>query len=209
MTRVHEMVFKYRRTMMDEKQESAPATQSVEELQAILHASYRLMRTPQQLCLFFNTPKSDTVVSVQEGNPNHTTAMNGFQLWHCVYDEKMSKSYSKIRNHDANFLVISIVDAVVNEIMPIIHIFEVKVAVLESLQALDAIKFDTRHVSHTKYQLGKVQKIVRPLLEMVENHLVEEEAFQTVRRRRIQRLEESILFYLYIYIYILVSRHRV
>jgi hypothetical protein len=166
----------------------------VSDLEAILAStSCNIVRKPQQLCVFVNK-KDKNVLSVEEcdvmhhHHPNHATAIDRrteFPLWRSVYSERMEKSHSKIRNHDEQFLVISIVDAVVDDMIPMVEVFEVRVAALKSLQAIQGAAFKTSDVAWTKVQLVKIEKCLSPMLDLVENQLHEQEEFRNVRRHDI------------------------
>ncbi|OQR86634.1 CorA Metal Ion Transporter (MIT) Family [Achlya hypogyna] len=138
-----------------------------------------LMRKPQQLCIFM--ARDNNVLSVQE-DPDvdrNGDVSSCFQLWGAMYNDNMGKPYSKLRNHDAYFLVAAILNAIVDDMRPLIQVFEVKVAVLEALQVLEGTKFDTKLVSHAKKQLVALDKLIRPFLDLIEGPLSDQDHFQS------------------------------
>ncbi|KDO25513.1 hypothetical protein SPRG_20636 [Saprolegnia parasitica CBS 223.65] len=138
------------------------ASQTPETLHGMLKNLRCLMRKPQQLCIFMT--RDDNVLSVQEDADVGDDA--AFQLWGAIYDDNMGKSYSKLRNHNAHFLVIAILNAIVDEMRPLIQVFEVKIAVLEALQGLEGTKFDTK-------------LLIRPFLDLVDGPMSDQPEFQT------------------------------
>ncbi|OQR82005.1 CorA Metal Ion Transporter (MIT) Family [Thraustotheca clavata] len=145
----------------------------IDNLRAMLEKLEQLMRKPQQLCIFMD--KHDNVISVQEENDTDGNA--GFRIWNKIYDNNMSKSYSKIRNHGTNFLVVSLLNAIVDDMIPLVQIFEVIINTLESLQVAQGRDFDTKRIFLAKKQLVVIEKIVRPMLDLVEGQLLEQEEF--------------------------------
>ncbi|KAF0696639.1 Aste57867_12620 [Aphanomyces stellatus] len=128
-----------------------------------------MMRKPQQLCVFVH--KDNHVVSVQE--ESDVDDASGFPLWHLVVRNQMNKSYSKLRNHEASFLVISIVNAVVDEMLPLVMVYEVLLVTMGKLLRIEATKFQTKRLVRAKTNLIALEKIVRPLQDLgeVKNYL--------------------------------------
>ncbi|KAG9401605.1 hypothetical protein AC1031_009465 [Aphanomyces cochlioides] len=151
------------------------ATKAVKrvELTAKLDNMRLLMRRPQQLCVF--VVKGETVVSVQEDSSDDVAS---FALWHSVFKLHMTKSYSKIRNHDAWFLVISILNEVVDEIMPLVMVFETKLKMMGKLLRIERTKFNTKRFTRAKKNLIAIEKIVRPLFDLVEGQLIDQDEFK-------------------------------
>ncbi|OQR94926.1 CorA Metal Ion Transporter (MIT) Family [Achlya hypogyna] len=145
----------------------------VAALETTLGKLERLLRKPQQLCLFLGN-KND-VVSVQEDDDAKD---GGFHLWDTVYDRNMAKSYSKLRNHGSHFLTVSILNAIVDEVIPLVGVFEVVVRALESLQVAQGRDFDNKRIFFAKKQLVVIDKIVRPMLDLVEGQLLEQDEFR-------------------------------
>jgi len=131
---------------------SKKKTQS--EIEGKLQELHSLMTEPQQLSIFC---LKDTVISIEDVS---------LSLWDRVYAH-MEASYSKVRNHGPAFLVYAILDSVVNEMLPLIQIFDVKLKLLEKLLHINSRKFDQKRLTRTKKQLICIQKIVRPILDNV------------------------------------------
>ncbi|RQM25090.1 hypothetical protein B5M09_000214 [Aphanomyces astaci] len=132
-----------------------------------------LMRKPQQLCIFIH--KHGNVISVQEESDVDTVA--GFQLWQSVFNNQMGKSYSKIRNHDAHFLVMSMLNAVADEMRPLVHVMEVQLTTLGKLLRVERTKFNPKRLTKTKKSLLAIDKIVKPLVDLVEGQLMDQDEF--------------------------------
>ncbi|KAF0696641.1 Aste57867_12622 [Aphanomyces stellatus] len=147
----------------------------VETLDGLLHG---LMRPPQQLCLFI-TNDNMHVLSVQDEMDNGHADGAVMPLWHLVYDRNLSKSYSKLRSHgnDASMLVVAIVSAVADEIAPLVAGFDTSLTCLGKLLRLDGVKFDTSRFFRLKKRLAMVDKVVRPLLDLVEDQLLDQPEF--------------------------------
>ncbi|KAG9401604.1 hypothetical protein AC1031_009464 [Aphanomyces cochlioides] len=129
-----------------------------------------LMRKPQQLCVFIC--RGETVLSIQEeADDNEAT---GFPLWQLVFKNQMAKSYSKIRNHESSFLVISILNAVVDEMMPLVSVFEVQLTMLGKVLRAEGIKFNSKRLARAKKNMIALEKIVRPLVDLVDGQLMDE-----------------------------------
>ncbi|KAH9080877.1 hypothetical protein Ae201684P_007963 [Aphanomyces euteiches] len=154
------------------------ATKAVKrvELTAKLDNMRLLMRRPQQLCVF--VVRGETVVSVQEDSSDDVAS---FALWHSVFKLHMTKSYSKIRNHDAWFLVISILNEVVDEIMPLVMVFETKLKMMGKLLRIERTKFNTKRFTRAKKNLIAIEKIVRPLFDLVDGQLIDQDEFKQSR----------------------------
>ncbi|RHY08048.1 hypothetical protein DYB36_002795 [Aphanomyces astaci] len=155
-----------------------PVAATRETLTAKLNELKVMMREPQQLCVF--QTNDGNVLSVQEdvdmeGGSSSATA--AFPLWGLVFDHNMAKSYSKLRSHDGNFLVVSLLNAVVEEIMPLVEVFEAKFDLQGQLLRLEGTKFDTKRFSRAKKQLIAIEKIVRPLLDLVQDQLLDQDEF--------------------------------
>ncbi|OQS00192.1 CorA Metal Ion Transporter (MIT) Family [Thraustotheca clavata] len=148
------------------------------DLHDMLQNLHCLMRKPQQLCIFM--ARNSNILSVQE-NPDfdEDEKESSFKLWSSIYDENMCKSYSKLRNHDHTFLVVAIINAIVDDMRPLIQVFEVKIAILEALQAIEGTKFDTKLISHAKKQLIALDKVTRPFLDLIEGPLYDVNEFRT------------------------------
>ncbi|KDO26325.1 hypothetical protein SPRG_08398 [Saprolegnia parasitica CBS 223.65] len=147
---------------------------NVDDLQATLGKLERLLRKPQQLCVFVNA-KND-VVSIQEDND--ADKVGGFHLWESIYERNMAKSYSKLRNHGPHFLTVAILNAVVDEILPLVEVFDVVVSALEQLQVAQGRDFDSKRIFLAKKQLVVIEKIVRPMLDLVEGQLLDQDEFR-------------------------------
>ncbi|RHY32994.1 hypothetical protein DYB32_002009 [Aphanomyces invadans] len=132
-----------------------------------------LMRKPQQLCIFIH--KHGNVISVQEESDLDDVA--GFPLWQSVFNNQMGKSYSKIRNHDAHFLVVSILNAVAEDMRPVVHVMEVQLTTMGKLLRLERTKFNVKRLTKTKKTLLAIEKIVRPLLDLVDGQLLDQDEF--------------------------------
>ncbi|ETV94486.1 hypothetical protein, variant [Aphanomyces invadans] len=148
------------------------------ELESKLDKLHVLMRQPQQLCVFVSKDKAH-VLSIQEeeeaGAPTETTAR---PLWHVIYDRNLTKSYSKLRNHDATFLVVSILAATVDEMMPLVAVFESTLKMLGKLLRLEGIQFNPKRLARAQKHLVGLEKVVRPMLDLVQDQLLDQDEFR-------------------------------
>ncbi|KAH9149097.1 hypothetical protein AeRB84_007722, partial [Aphanomyces euteiches] len=160
-------VFNKRQALMKDGIIEPPSVESKDSLTAKLNELKIITQVPDQLCVFVNLT-TNNVLSVQADVDNDTSA---FMLWDALFDHNMEKSYSKVRSHDAPFLVVSILNAVVDEILPLVEVFEAKFELQGQLLRLEGIKFDTMRFALAKKQLRALEKIVRPLLDLVQDHL--------------------------------------
>ncbi|RHY36370.1 hypothetical protein DYB38_007845 [Aphanomyces astaci] len=149
-----------------------PGQSKAAALTATLDALDTLLRPPQQLCVFVS---NDHVVSVQEDVD--TIDPSAFRLWDLVVDQTMTKPYSKVRNHSAAFLVVSILNAVVDEMLPLVEVCEPTLNMLGKLVRLQQTAFDPARFARTKKQLIAMDKIIRPLLDLVTDHLTPHDQF--------------------------------
>ncbi|RHY80563.1 hypothetical protein DYB37_003468 [Aphanomyces astaci] len=146
------------------------------EIEAKLDALHVLMRHPQQLCVFVSKDKSH-VLSVQEEETDNALPSSPKPLWHFVFERNLTKSYSKLRNHDASFLVVSILAATVDEMMPLVAVFEATLKMLGKLLRLDGIQFNAKRLARAKKHLIGIEKIVRPMLDLVQDQLLDQDEF--------------------------------
>ncbi|RQM22003.1 hypothetical protein B5M09_009198 [Aphanomyces astaci] len=149
-----------------------PGQSKAAALTTTLDALDTLLRPPQQLCVFVS---NDHVVSVQEDVD--TIDPSAFRLWELVVDQTMTKPYSKVRNHSAAFLVVSILNAVVDEMLPLVEVCEPTLNMLGKLVRLQQTAFDPARLARTKKQLIAMDKIIRPLLDLVTDHLTPHDQF--------------------------------
>ncbi|KAF0696640.1 Aste57867_12621 [Aphanomyces stellatus] len=161
--------------MSYEKARAEGKRQKKLDLEAKLDNLRIIMRKPQQLCIFI--AKDDTVLSVQE--ESDVGDNTNFPLWTLVFRQHMSKSYSKIRTHDAMFLVVSILNAVVDETMPLVQVFESKLRMMGKLLRIEGTKFNIKRLARAKKNLIAIEKIVRPLLDLVDGQLMDHAEFTT------------------------------
>ncbi|KAF0696642.1 Aste57867_12623 [Aphanomyces stellatus] len=172
----------HRQTMFNKRQalvredslQTLPAGLTEAALEAKLDDLKILMREPEQLCIFV-TKANDEVLSVQADVD--TVDASAFALWDAVFDHNMAKSYSKLRTHGASFLVLSLVGAAVDELVPLVEVFEAKFEALGYLVRLQGIKFDVKRLARAKKQLVAIEKIVRPLVDLVADQLLDQDEF--------------------------------
>ncbi|KAF0696644.1 Aste57867_12625 [Aphanomyces stellatus] len=143
-------------------------------LEAKLDGLNGMLSEPEQLCIFV-TKGNDQVLSVQADSD--AANVSAFALWDAIFDHNMAKSYSKLRNHGASFLVMSILNAVVDEMLPLVEVFDAKLKMLGKLLRLERTKFDTKRFARAKKQLIAIEKTVRPLLALVEDQLLDRDEF--------------------------------
>ncbi|RHY27521.1 hypothetical protein DYB32_006719 [Aphanomyces invadans] len=153
-------------------------------LSATLDALDNLLHAPQQISVFVCKDQR-TVVSVQDGAD--TIDGTALPLWDVVFDQTMAKPYSKVRNHSAPFLVVSILNAVVDDMMPLVAVMEPTLKMLGKLVRLEQTKFDPARLARAKKQLIAMEKVTRPILDLVTDQLFDQPEFNQVRRRRRQR----------------------
>ncbi|KAF0696645.1 Aste57867_12626 [Aphanomyces stellatus] len=143
-------------------------------LEAKLDGLKVILAEPEQLCIFV-TKANDQVLSVQADSD--AANVSAFALWDSVFDHNMAKSYSKLRNHGASFLVVSILNAVVDEMAPLVQVFDAKLKMLAKLLRLEGNKFDVKRFARAKKQLVAIEKTVRPLLALVDDQLLDHDEF--------------------------------
>ncbi|KAJ0394016.1 hypothetical protein P43SY_006848 [Pythium insidiosum] len=137
-----------------------------------------VMTSPEQLSVYI---LKDVVISVQE-RPS--------PLWG-VIKARLDTSYSKIRQHGAQFLVYSIVDACVDELTPIVHTLGAKLLMLERLLHLDARHFDLSRLPQTAKQLMGIKRMCKPLNEVIVQ-LVESNDFSAETLRYFRDVQDHI-----------------
>ncbi|ETV94490.1 hypothetical protein, variant [Aphanomyces invadans] len=147
-------------------------------LSATLDALDNLLHAPQQISVFVCKDQR-TVVSVQDGAD--TIDGTALPLWDVVFDQTMAKSYSKVRNHSAPFLVVSILNAVVDDMMPLVAVMEPTLKMLGKLVRLEQTKFDPARLARAKKQLIAMEKVTRPILDLVTDQLFDHAEFNQVR----------------------------
>ncbi|KAF0696643.1 Aste57867_12624 [Aphanomyces stellatus] len=149
-------------------------TAKIAALQTKLDGLKVMVAEPEQLCLFV-TKANNQVLSVQPDSD--VVDETAFALWDAIFDHNMAKSYSKLRNHGASFLVMSILNAVVDEMLPLVEVFDAKLKMLGKLLRLEQTKFDTKRFARAKKQLVGIEKTVRPLLALIEDQLLDQDEF--------------------------------
>ncbi|ETV94487.1 hypothetical protein H310_11806 [Aphanomyces invadans] len=185
---IQECIAEHRRDVFNKRQallkdDGTPTKQqspTKDVLAAKLNELKVMMREPEQLCVFLT--KDGNILSVQEeiDTPSSSATdapSSAFPLWDLVFDHNMAKSYSKLRSHDGNFLVVSLLNAVVEEMMPLVEVFEAKFDFQGQLLRVEGTKFDTKRFSRAKKQLIAIEKTVRPLLDLVQDQLLDQDEF--------------------------------
>lgn len=143
----------YRKTLFRRTKKS-DFDQKVKDLSAKLMDLQDIVMEPQQMSMYI---LKDTVVMVQEVKTD---------LWDIVVD-RMKESYSKLRQSDATFLVYSILDALVDQLSPIMNAYGAQLILLD-LQLLKIPKeFKIRSVQESLRQLTALRRTIKPLEKVV------------------------------------------
>ncbi|KAE8908967.1 hypothetical protein PF005_g8087 [Phytophthora fragariae] len=116
-----------------------------------------VMTVPEQLSLFV---MKGVLISVQTAGTTCST------LWSAL-KQRLSISYSKVRQHSTAFLVYSIMDACVNELSPISQTFGAKLVMLERLMLLEPRYFDLGRIANCSKQVKALQMHCKPLFEII------------------------------------------
>ncbi|KAE9343409.1 hypothetical protein PR003_g8991 [Phytophthora rubi] len=116
-----------------------------------------VMTLPEQLSLFV---MKGVLISVQTAGTTCST------LWSAL-KQRLSISYSKVRQHSTAFLVYSIMDACVNELSPISQTFGAKLVMLERLMLLEPRYFDLGRIANCSKQVKALQMHCKPLFEII------------------------------------------
>ncbi|KAG6610321.1 CorA Metal Ion transporter (MIT) Family [Phytophthora cinnamomi] len=114
-----------------------------------------VMTLPEQLSLFV---MNGVLISVQAARTN--------TLWSAL-KQRLSVSYSKVRQHSTAFLVYTIMDVCVNEISPISQTFGAKLVMLERLMLLEPRHFDLGRIANCSKQIKALQMHCKPLFEII------------------------------------------
>ncbi|GMG17548.1 unnamed protein product [Phytophthora fragariaefolia] len=114
-----------------------------------------VMTLPEQLSLFV---MKGVLISIQ-GAGTRT-------LWSAL-KQRLSVSYSMVRQHSTAFLVYTIMDVCVNELSPISQTFGAKLVMLERLMLLDSRHFDLRRIENCSKQVKALQMHCKPLYEII------------------------------------------
>lgn len=114
----------------------------VPELEARLKqlAIGRVMTLPEQLSLYI---MKGVVISVQ--------AAGAKSLWGSM-KQRLTVSYSKVRQHSTAFLMYTLLDVCVNDLAPISHTFGAKLLMLERLMLLQPRRFDLIRIASCSKQ---------------------------------------------------------
>lgn len=135
----------------------------------------------QMVSIFVNVPKNDTIITFTSGVTSKRAAMNGtdnvtdssHQLWERVQRE-LEKSYSKLRQYDAQYLTYALLDEAVDLVDPIMTTMRREID--RQRITLRQEKFrDLSRIRHLKSELEKVGRKFKPFLRLL-THVIEDDA---------------------------------
>lgn len=137
----------------------------VPELEARLKllAIGRVMTLPEQLSLYI---MKGVVISVQ--------AAGAKSLWGPM-KQRLTVSYSKVRQHSTAFLMYTLLDVCVNDLAPISHTFGAKLLMLERLMLLQPRRFDLIRIASCSKQIKGLLAHCKPLREVISKLMASED----------------------------------
>lgn len=117
--------------------------------------------------IFVTTPANDTTITYIHGDSGDS------HLWRRVQDN-LGKSYSKLRQYDAQYLVYALLDEAVDAIDPIVA--SIRSEVEEEWELLRETRFESLdRIHHLKLQVNKVIQKLKPFMRLLE-HVIEDDA---------------------------------
>lgn len=127
----------------------------------------------QMTSLFVNVPKNDIMITYNASTKHGTEPTH---CWTRIYEE-LSKSYSKLRQYDAQYLTYAILDQAVDMIEPILHAMRHEMAqqdkILQSTNYQSPVAL--KRVRHLRKELEKVARKLKPFVRLLV-HVIEDDA---------------------------------
>ena len=136
----------------------------------------------QMVSIFVNVPKDDTIITFTSGVTKRTrlstvekddVSDSSHHLWERVQRE-LEKSYSKLRQYDAQYLTYALLDEAVDLVDPIMK--TMKEEIDRERDVLEREKFrNLARIRHLKDQLERVGRKFKPFLRLL-THVIEDDA---------------------------------
>jgi hypothetical protein len=138
----------------------------------------------QMVSIFVNVPTNDTIItftsSPEEGSldnnndNNDNDANDGPVPWQLRVQKELEKSYSKLRQYDAQYLVYALLDQAVDLIVPLVSAFRQEIDRQRTWIRQDHYR-ECQPIHSIQRELEKVVRKLKPFLRLL-THVIEDDA---------------------------------
>jgi Mg2+ and Co2+ transporter CorA len=130
--------------------------------------------------IFVNVPTNDTIITFTTGGKEASSDSNnndnddGPIPWQLRVQKELEKSYSKLRQYDAQYLVYALLDQAVDLIVPLVSAFRQEIDLQRTWLRQDHYR-NLQPIHSIHRELEKVGRKLKPFLRLL-THVIEDDA---------------------------------
>jgi Mg2+ and Co2+ transporter CorA len=131
----------------------------------------------QMLSIFVNVPTNDTIITFMTGAEDSSSDDNdayGPVPWQLRVQKELEKSYSKLRQYDAQYLVYALLDQAVDLVVPLVSAFREEIDHQRTWLQQHHYR-ELQNIHSIQRGLEKVGRKLKPFLRLL-THVIEDDA---------------------------------